>query len=219
MSEVARVEQYFTRSAPSFDSLYDAENASAATRWLNRTFRRDIYERFRLSLDHVWNYRLQTILDVGCGSGRYEMGLASLGVGKIVGVDVSPGMIQLARELTGKIETQTKFEFVERDFAAFRSPDRFDAVLAMGFFDYVEAPAPVLKRMRTFAQHSVIASFPSLSWYRTPIRKARYVVKRCPVYFYRRPQIERLALESGFAHHEITKIPGAGQDYFVAFFN
>jgi hypothetical protein len=45
------------------------------------------------------------------------------------------------------------------------------------------------------------------------------VVKRCPVYFYRRPQIERLALESGFAHHAITKIPGAGQDYFVAFFN
>jgi SAM-dependent methyltransferase len=147
------------------------------------------------------------------------MGMAGLGVEKIVGLDVSPGMIQLARELTGKTETPTKLEFVEQDFAAFQSRDRFDAVLAMGFFDYVESPAPVLKRMRTFAQHSVIASFPSLSWYRTPIRKVRYVIKRCPVYFYRRREIERLALETGFARHQITKIPGAGQDYFVAFFN
>jgi SAM-dependent methyltransferase len=220
MSEVTRVEQYFTRSATLFDSLYDAENATSAVKWLNRTFRRDIYERFRLSLDHVQGYELQSVLDVGCGSGRYEIGLADIGVQRLVGLDVSPGMIRLARELTRNSKlTQASLEFVQQDFATFHSPHTFDAVLAMGFFDYVQDPVPVLQKMRGLGRHSVIASFPSISWYRTPIRKARYFAKRCPVYFYRRADIDRLARSGGFARHEITKIEGAGQDYFVAFFN
>jgi SAM-dependent methyltransferase len=219
MSEVARVEQYFTRSATLFDSLYDAENATPAVKWLNRTFRRDIYERFQLSLNHVQSYGLQSVLDVGCGSGRYEVGLAHLGVQRMVGLDVSPGMIRLARELTRNSEQkQSSVEFVQQDFAAFQAHDTFDAVLAMGFFDYVQDPAPVLQRMRAFARHSVIASFPSVSWYRTPIRRVRYLAKRCPVYFYRHADIDWLALNTGFTRHEITKIEGAGQDYFVAFY-
>jgi len=219
MSDAARVERYFTRSAELFDSLYDAENAASAVKWLNRTFRRDIYERFRLSIDHVQSHGLETMLDVGCGSGRYEIGLAEIGVRRIVALDVSPGMIQLARDITAKSEhRQTTFEFVQQDFASFLPSGVFDSVLAMGFFDYVRDPVAVLQRMRVFARHSVIASFPSISWYRTPIRKLRYLAKRCPVYFYRRSDIDRLAHESGFARHEITKIEGAGQDYFVAFF-
>ena len=220
MSDAARVEQYFTRSAELFDSLYDAQNAACAVKWLNRTFRRDIYERFRLSLDHIQGHELQSVLDVGCGSGRYEVALAGVGVRRMVGLDISPGMIELARELTRNRElTQASFEFVQQDFAAFQTSDTFDAVLAMGLFDYVRDPVPMLQRMRGFAGHSVIASFPSISWYRTPIRKVRYFAKRCPLYFYRRSGIDRLALEAGFARHEVTKIEGAGQDYFVAFFN
>jgi SAM-dependent methyltransferase len=224
MSEVARVEQYFTHAATGFDSLYDAEHATAAAKWLNRTFRRDIYERFRLSLDHVHRYRLETVLDVGCGPGRYEIALGDIGIRRMVGLDISSGMIELARDLARNWQqgkgagSLSSFEFVRRDFSAFQTSEIFDVVLAMGFFDYVEDPAPVLARMRGFARHSVIASLPSISWYRTPIRQLRYLVKGCPVYFYRRSEIDRLAHQAGFARHEITKIAGAGQDYFAAFF-
>ncbi len=219
MSDVARVEHYFTRSAELFDSLYHSQPARPAARWLNRTFRRDIYERFRLSLQHIERCRLQSVLDVGCGSGRYAVALSEIGVPRVLGLDVSPGMIKLARELTiGSNGEHTSVEFVQQDFAAFETSERFDAVMAMGFFDYAADPLAALVRMRRFARHSVIASLPSISWYRTPIRKARYWAKRCPVYFYRRAEIDRLAQGCGFARHEITKIEGAGQDYFVAFF-
>lgn len=224
MSEAARIEQYFTRSATGFDALYDADHATPAAKWLNRTFRRDIYERFRLSLEHIRGYGLQTVLDVGCGPGRYEIGLADIGTRRMVGLDVSAGMIELARNLANDWQqanatrSNTSFEFVRRDFAMFQTSEMFDTVLAMGFFDYVQDPAPVLERMRGFARHSVIASLPSVSWYRTPIRRLRYLAKGCPVYFYRRSEIDQLALRAGFARHEITKIEGAGQDYFVAFF-
>jgi len=103
-------------------------------------------------------------------------------------------------------------------FETFQTKESFDVVLAMGFFDYIQDQIPVLQRMGELANHSVIASFPSISWYRTPIRKIRYFAKRCPVYFYKRKDIDSFAKAAGFARNETLKIDGAGQDYFVAFF-
>src|SRR5260370_5927490 len=132
MSDAARVEQYFGRAGELFDSMYDAENAASAVIWPNRLFRRDMYERFRLTLDHVQGHRLQSVLDVGCGSGRYEVGLAGIGVRKIVALDVSPGMIQLARENTrNRSEMQASLEFVQQDFAAFQASGTFVAIFSM----------------------------------------------------------------------------------------
>jgi 2-polyprenyl-3-methyl-5-hydroxy-6-metoxy-1,4-benzoquinol methylase len=214
MSDITRIEHYFTRAAADFDALYSVQKQSSFWRWVNKRYRPDIYERYRLTLEHVENNRLKTVLDVGCGSGRYEIGLAKLGVERVLGIDVSPGMIQLAKQSTQEYSSQ--LEFRVQDFTDFQTSEMFDLVMAMGVFDYIQEPAPVLRRMRALARHSVIASFPSISWYRTPIRKVRYFFKRCPVYFYHQPDIESLAKEAGFVRSEIMKIKGAGQDYFVA---
>jgi len=218
MSDTTDVKQYFTRAAVSFDSLY-LEDAGSVARFINRRFRRDIYERFMLTLSHVERFRPETILDVGCGSGRYAVALAQMGVKRIVGLDISDGMIGLAKKLSTETGTNEQIEFWCGDFMDYRSATTFRTVIAMGFFDYIRDPTPVLARMRSLAEHSVIASFPSTNWYRTPIRKTRYAIKRCPVYFYQRKQIEQLGRSSGFAHTEVHKIAGAGQDYFVAFYN
>jgi SAM-dependent methyltransferase len=220
MPEIGEVRDYFTRSAVAFDSLYELDRASPLMRYVNKKFRRDIYERFLLTLDHARKHALQSALDVGCGSGRYAYALAELGMRRIVGIDVSPSMIQLAREFASRLSgAEHRCEFLCGDFMEFRSPEQFDMVLAMGLFDYVSEPLGALRRMREYASHSVIASFPSISWYRTPIRKVRYYLKRCPVYFYRRHAIERLSREAGFADTQIVKIEGAGQDYVATFFN
>src|SRR5262249_59030190 len=97
MSDISRIEQYFTRAAADFDALYSEEKQSSFMRWVNKKFRPDMYERFRLTLEHVKKYALGTVLDVGCGSGRYELGLAQLGVARVLGIDVSPGMVRLAK--------------------------------------------------------------------------------------------------------------------------
>lgn len=218
MSDTANVREYFTRAAVSFDALY-LEEVNPLTRFVNHRFRRDIYERFVSSLDHVRKFSLNSVLDVGCGSGRYAMALAQMGVKRILGLDVSEGMIALAlRQAGAELENRSALEFERGDFMQFESAETFDLVLAMGFFDYVKDAAPVLSRMRSLATHSVVASFPSLSWYRTPIRRVRYFVKRCPVYFYRREQIEQLGKAAGFAQTDVKKIEGAGQDYFVTFY-
>jgi SAM-dependent methyltransferase len=217
MSDRANVREYFTRAAVSFDSLY-AEKANFLARFINRRFRRDIYERFLLSVNHVRQFNLNSVLDVGCGSGRYAVALAQLGVKRIVGLDISEGMIALAKSLAAGDHSSSTLEFVCSDFMEFKSIRSFQLVLAMGLFDYVRDPLPVLARMGSLADHSVIASFPSVSWYRTPIRKMRYFFKRCPVYFYQRSQIEAFGEMLGFAQTVVHKIEGAGQDYFVTFY-
>jgi SAM-dependent methyltransferase len=217
-SDVDKVREYFSRSAVSFDSLYAEQEMGPAWRWVNRRFRRDIYERFMRSIEHARRYELDSVLDVGCGSGRYAVAFSENGVGRITGVDIAPDMIELFRRNTALVENGTVIEAVCADFMAYEPGQPFELVVAMGFFDYVEDPAPVLERMGAVASHSVIASFPSISPIRTPIRKTRYVLKRCPVHFYRRERVEQLAQAAGFARFEIEKIPGAGMDYVATFF-
>jgi ubiquinone/menaquinone biosynthesis C-methylase UbiE len=219
MSDIEKVKDYFIRSAVTFDSLYSEDKLSPLMSFINRRFRRDIYDRFVLAMDHVRQYKLQTALDVGCGSGRYALALSQAGMKRVVGADVSPKMIELAREMTSRAERADEiFSFVCGDFMELSTEEKFDIVLAMGFFDYIKDPVPVLKKMKTLANHSVIATFPSISIYRTPLRKIRYHFKRCPVYFYTSDDIRSLATEAGFRKHEIIKIPGSGMDYFTKFF-
>ncbi len=209
-----RAAAYFDRKAELFDSLYSLEKTTPFMRFMNRHFRSDIYERYLLTVNHVKNAKAQSVLDVGIGSGRYATGYAEAGVRRVVGVDISSSMLDLAREHVKQLNgSQTKFEFVLSDIDAYQTADRFDVVVAMGFFDYISEPVPSLKKLRDFCNHSVIASFPSISFYRTPLRKVRYAIKKCPVYFYRIEQIERLAHEAGFSKCQVTKIKGAGMDY------
>ncbi|MGB5105944.1 MAG: class I SAM-dependent methyltransferase [Candidatus Zixiibacteriota bacterium] len=207
---------YFNRKAELFDSLYCEEKTGAFMRFLNRHFRSDIYERYYLTIDHIKQSSARSVLDVGIGSGRYIGGYIEAGVGRIVGVDISSSMLDLAHtHLSGLNSGSAKCEFVLADIDTYSSDERFDVVVAMGFFDYIAEPVPRLAKLRGLCNESVIASFPSISFYRTPLRKVRYAIKRCPVYFYRVEEIKQLARESGFSDCEVTKIKGAGMDYIA----
>lgn len=208
------VRSYFERSAVAFDSLYD-EKATPFWRFINKTFRRDIYERFLLTMEHAQLYRSKSVLDVGCGSGRYEVGLASLGVPEVLGIDFSQDMINLAEAAVGASDAYT---FRCADFLKADLDRQFDLVVAMGLFDYLADPLAALRKMAELSEHSIIASFPSINWYRTPIRRVRYRIKKCPVYFYRTEDIRKLSAQAGFSKLELTKIRGAGQDYIARFF-
>ena len=148
--------------------------------------------------------------------GGTSAALAQAGTERIVGIDFSEEMLQLARLQAGKV-SGARIDLVQGDFTAWSPGERFDLVIAMGFFDYVKDARAVLEKMKTLSRGSVIASFPSRHWFRTPLRRIRYRLKNCPVYFYGEDQIEGLGRDAGFARTDLTKIKGAGMDYVATF--
>lgn len=213
-----RAASYFDRRGELFDSLYSEDGLSSIRRYLNKRFRRDINERYLMTLDSVKENDASDVLDVGIGGARYAEGYIECGVKRVVGVDISETMLDFAREhIAGLGDTGTEFELIKSDINDFKISETFDVVVAMGFFDYIEDTLTSLKKLRSLAEKAVAASFPSISVWRTPIRKVRYIYKRCPVFFFRRRQIEELSKAAGFTSCRIIKIKGSGMDFFVEF--
>ena len=68
MPQVAR---FWNAIADEFDSIYTGANKSVFSRFLDRYFRKDIYERFDWVMQKCADVRGKTICDIGCGSGRF----------------------------------------------------------------------------------------------------------------------------------------------------
>jgi len=218
LDDHSRAATYFDRSGQLFDSLYSLEKTSKFMQVVNKMFRRDIYERYALTLEHLKRVNAKSILDVGVGGARYAQGYVDFGLERFVGVDISRTMLDFAKEHVKHLDNHEQiFEFVLSDINVFETHERFDVVVAMGFFDYISNTQTILQKLRALCKHSLIASFPSRSIYRTPIRKLRYRFKKCPVFFFDRDQIMRLSEQAGFTSCDITKIRGSGMDYVTVF--
>lgn len=202
------VESYFQKWADRFDSLYDE------TRWLHRldrVLRRGLYERVELMLGELKGLGSNfSVLDVGCGSGRVAVLLADAGARRVVGIDVAPRMLELARELSRARGVEARCEFIEADFMSWPVKERFDVVVALGVFDYLAEPQPFLRRMIDCASRKVIASFPRASLIRAPLRKFRYALRNCPVYFTTEDRLTELCHGAGLRNFRFVPYASSG---------
>lgn len=212
--DAEQLRDHFNRHAADFDRLYDPRRQSPWQRWLNRHFRRDIADRYILALEHVRKSGAGSVLDVGCGPGHYLAALAKIGVPRLVGVDLSGEMIALAQK-NPDVCSIPRVELIQANYFEWEPGERFDVILALGFFDYVAEPLSLLRKMRFEAKHSVFASFPSRHWFRTPFRWTRRRLQGTCVYFYSETQIRELALEAGFGDVNVSRVPGAGMNFLA----
>ena len=81
-----------------------------------------------------------SILDLGCGSGRFSVGAALLGF-KVTGLDITAAAIEAARAKALRENAQNAV-FVEGDMTSLPFPD--------GSFDYVFCPRFVINAVATF---------------------------------------------------------------------
>jgi len=202
-----RIAQWFDKRSHGFDSLYTRKRHPLLVS-MDRIFRKNIPERFYrvgLVLSPLKDRR---ILDVGCGSGQYAVSFALSGAREVVGVDLSPAMLEMAQNLAEDKGVSERCKFVEGEFMRTTIEGPFNHSIAIGFFDYNADTTEVLKKMASLTEGKVVATFPMFWAPRVPLRKLWLTFKRCPVYFYTRSDVEKIFKIAGIREVTIDQFYG-----------
>ena len=208
MLDAQKTQVYFHQRARQFDSLY-AEKRDLAYIF-NHTFRSAICKRVELTVREFNGLSNFSVLDVGCGSGRNSVIFAKTGAQRVLGVDFADNMIDLARRYRDEHKVDNTCEFIKQDVMAWSTDEKFDVVVALGVFDYIQDPRALLTRMAHFSKGKVIASFPGLSLVRAPLRKLRYSLRNCAVYFFSRTELQKAARDAGLEDISIHSSSSSG---------
>jgi SAM-dependent methyltransferase len=194
--ETRQVAQYWERIATEFDAIYTGKKNPLA-RTLDRLLRRDMYERFDWVMRKTGDARNLTVCDVGCGSGRFVNALAQRGA-RVTGLDFASTMLELARKLVTENGVADRCNFVLSDVLDWKTGEKFDLVIAIGFWDYVADPLGRLEVIRRITRGRFLSAWPRAGTWRAAIRKQRLKLAGCPVYFWTLSQVEEYLRSAGF---------------------
>jgi 2-polyprenyl-3-methyl-5-hydroxy-6-metoxy-1,4-benzoquinol methylase len=174
---------------------------------------RSTSERSRCSIVNLAPINgLWSVLDVGCGSGRYALALAAAGASRVLGVDISDEMIRIAGHEAGRQGHARSCEFRTGGFLELPIGERFDAVVATGYFDYLEDPGAHLRKMLELCSGRIFASFPKRWEFRVPVRRLRFALRGGFVRFYSKREVLRLFAGAGVAPDRLSLID-LGRDW------
>ena len=207
-----RVARFFDETSTAFDAIY--RDANPVARAFNRLTRRDIYDRFEITMRECSPAKGATVLDVGCGSGQYALALARRGA-RVIGVDMSSRMIRLADGATRSADVRDRVALAVADAMDLVPRRQFTYVIALGVFDYVADAAAFLGHLARFAEQKVVASFPKRWFPRSQWRSFRYGLRNCPVYFYSEAEVRVLGDLLEPRAQRLDAIPGPGYDYVL----
>lgn len=207
------VQQYFDREAERFDAIYE-DKKPLTQRVIDKLFRGVVRQRLELveTLGPVpgdWS-----VLDVGCGSGRFGVSLARKGARRVVGVDFAAEMIDLANADAKARQVSDRCEFIASEYLDLNLDERFDLVLALGYYDYMKDPLPHLKRMLEHSRTRLFASFPKRFDFRVPTRSLRIRMGGGFVRFYSHGEVMDLLRDAGVPRDKFTLIE-LSRDYFL----
>jgi 2-polyprenyl-3-methyl-5-hydroxy-6-metoxy-1,4-benzoquinol methylase len=197
MSVEERIAHHFENDAARFDAIYRDSDKNWFSRFVDNRWRGVVQHRLELALTELGPFENKSILDVGCGSGRYCHAFASRGASRVLGIDFAPAMIDIARRLADQQGVGDRCEFRVGTFPGDIGGERFEASTAMGYFDYVEDPEGHLRAMRAHTTGVMLMSFPKAWEWRVPIRRARFAVRRVPLFLYRENQVRDLLSRAG----------------------
>ena len=211
MSADDEVLRHFDEDASRFDAVYEDE-AGPLRRFIDRVWRGVVRHRLELALSRLQPLQDRSVLDVGCGSGRYGIALAKRGARRIVGVDFAPAMIDLAQRLAAEAGVSDRCEFLVGAFPEAAPPTRFDYCLAMGYFDYVSDPERHVAAMCERTSALILMSFPKAFEWRVPFRRLRFLLLRCPLHLYTARRVRRILARAGVKDYDWVDL---GRDYVV----
>ncbi len=139
------------------------------------------------------------ILDVGCGLGKVTVILAKKGL-DVVGIDISPKLIKLAREKALKNKVNVPFEVTK--LSKFDVGEKFDAVLFAGVLEHIEDEERMIqdaKRVLKDGGKIVITDMPTFSFLYHPRDKRIGHIRR-----YNKSLIREKLESHGYSNIKLT---------------
>ena len=123
----------------------------------------DIAEQYKRSKQVPWRYHIEqhslfellgdvsgkSVLDLACGEGHYTRLLRRLGASRVVGVDLSSKMIELAENT--EREDPLGVAYIVGDAQNVKVPGNFDVVVAAYLLNYARSPEEILAMCRTIS--------------------------------------------------------------------
>jgi len=185
---------FFEGYAADFDHIYDDTGKGPLARFVDTRLRKEMRIRFERTFEALDPLAGRTLLDAGCGGGRYAIPAAKAGASRVLGLDFSEPMLELGRQKAAAEGVGTVCEFVNGDLLTHPIAEKsFDYAIAIGFFDYQADPLAALGALARVARRRVFVSLPKRWHVLTPQRKVRYTLFKCFVRFYSRAEVEALA--------------------------
>ncbi len=93
----------------------------------------------------------KSVLDLACGEGFHTRLLRQKGAGRVVGVDLFAGMIDLARKEEAR--RPLGIEYVQQDAKKLKLNEEFDLVFAAYLLNYTQTKEELFEMYRSIAQH------------------------------------------------------------------
>jgi cyclopropane fatty-acyl-phospholipid synthase-like methyltransferase len=206
-----KVAHHFHLDAQRFDAIYDDRKGPFA-RFVDNVWRGVVRKRLELTVEKLEPLAGKSVLDVGCGSGRFCFAYAQHGAARVLGVDFAAAMIDIARKYADELHVADRCTFRVGRFPDDVPETGFDASTALGFFDYIEDPVSIVRAMREKTTQTMIMSFPKAIEWRVPIRRVRFLIKRCPLFLYTRKRVESILQATGIQKYDWIDLD---RDYFI----
>lgn len=207
------IKHFFGGYASKFDSIYgDGAPRGFFDRVIDKLFRQSMYNRYKKTIEFISMHgnEVKTVLDIGCGSGRYATEMANLGC-VVTGVDLAEEMLELARESSHKAGFD-KNQFIVGNYFDIQLPEQHDATILMGVMDYISNPEELFVKLKADTGKFILASFPKAGGVLAWQRKIRYNMRDCPLYYYTKESIAEIL---DHAEIEQYKIEDNDREYFL----
>ena len=205
---------FFDGYAHDFSSIYkeDTKKRSSFNKLMDRWFRQAIKDRFNRTANETKKDSIKSVLDIGCGPGHFVVKFLEQRK-KVTALDIAPSMLRITKKRVQKMGKENEVTFILEDYLKHKPIKKFDAACVMGFFDYVEDPVIVLKKLLNDVEKEIYISIPDNKGFLAWQRKIRYSLRNCPLFLYSKEFLEDSLKKAGcFEISEITKID---RGYFV----
>jgi SAM-dependent methyltransferase len=193
---------YWSSRASAFDRLYESST------WWERLLRESLRRRHDAVIGTVRALDGPAVCDFGCGTGRQLAGAVAAGACRGVGVDLSSEMGQLARQRWTRLGLENRLSVHVGDALHWRTDEKFDVVWALGVFDYIDEPGPLLRKMASVSKGMVLATFRRVWALRSPFRKVTYHLRGKPIYLYTRHRVQRELEAAGLRRVTVERLHG-----------